>query len=155
MSGAVYFARAGDFLVSTDEESLRLIRKLGEGEAVAFKPLRTRSVLWHRRYWALMTQVSVHIETINISLGREPVLMPVTCAEDLHTAIKLITGYCTTQHIAGTGYVLRIPRSTSFAEMTADEWSQYYPKVLDAIHERALPQIEIPEVANELARLAS
>lgn len=155
MSGAVYFARAGDFLVSTDEDSLKIIRKLGDGEESAFKPLRVRSLKWHKRYWVMMDQVWPHLQEIDISLGPKPAMMPITSKDDLHTAIKLITGFCTTNHIAGTPYVLRVPKSTNFDSMTADEWALYYPKVLDAIHQRALPQIDIPEVANELARLAS
>jgi hypothetical protein len=151
----IYLARAGDFLASTDEESLKLIRRLGEGEEQGFKPLRIRSLPWHRRYWKLMNDLSQHISEINISLGSEPVMMPVASAYDLHTAIKLITGHCITQHIKGTGYVLRIPKPTDFDSMTADEWSEFYPRALDAVHERALPQIEIPEVEAELARMAS
>lgn len=155
MSGALYFAKAGDFLVSTDEAGLKFIRKLGDGEECAFKPLRVRSLKWHKKYWAMLGDTAPHLTEINISLGPTPVMMPITSKDDLHTAIKLITGYCTTQHIAGTGYVLRIPKSTSFEEMTGDEWEQYYPRVLDAIHQRALPQVEIPEVYQYLAGLAS
>lgn len=155
MSATVYFCRAGDQLAPTDADSLKLIRKLGDGEECAFKPLRVRSLKWHKRYWALMSQLWPHISEINISLGKEPVMMPIQSAYELHTAIKLITGHCITQHIKGTGYVLRIPKPTNFEEMTADEWEVYYPRALDAIHQRALPQIEIPEVEEELGRLAS
>lgn len=155
MADRVYLARAGDFLCSTDSDSLKLIRKLGDGEEVAFKPLRVRSLKWHRRYWKLMNDLSAHISQINISLGEQPVMMPIASAYDLHTAIKLITGHCITQHIKGTGYVLRIPKPTDFDSMTADEWAEFYPRALDAVHQRALPQIDVPEVEEELARLAS
>lgn len=155
MSLPLYFTRAGDFLASTDVDSLKLIRKLGDGEECAFKPLRVRSLRWHKRYWALMSQLWPHISEINISLGAEPVMMPIQSSYDLHTAIKLITGHCITQHIKGTGYVLRIPKPTSFEEMDATEWEEYYPRAMDAIHQRALPKIEIPEIEQELARLAS
>lgn len=155
MANRVYLARAGDFLSSTDEESLKLIRKIGDGEEVAFKPLRVRSIKWHRRYWKLMTDLAPHVSEINISLGKEPVMMPISSSYELHTAIKLITGHCITQHIKGTGYVLRIPKPTDFDSMTADEWAEFYPRALDAVHQRALPQIDIPEVEDELARLAS
>jgi hypothetical protein len=155
MTSRVYLCRAGDFLAPTDEEGLKLIRKIGEGEEVAFKPLRVRSLAWHRRYWKLMQDLAAHISEINISLGDQPVMMPIASAHDLHTAIKLITGHCITQHIKGTGYVLRIPKPTNFDEMTADEWSEFYPRALDAVHERALPLIDVPELEDELARLAS
>lgn len=155
MSLPLYFCRAGDFLASTDGDSLKLIRKLGEGEECAFKPLRPRSLKWHKRYWLMLSQIAPHVSEIDISLGSTPAMMPIESAEDLHTALKLITGHCTTQHIKGTPYVLRVPKSTDFSSMTADEWQAYYPRVLDAIHQRALPQVEIPEIEQELARLAS
>lgn len=151
----VYFTRTGDFLASTDAESLKLIRKLGEGEEVAFKPLRARSVQWNRRYWAMLSQIAPYISEIDISMGSRPAMMPVTSAEDLHVALKLITGHCITQQIKGTPYVLRIPKSADFENMSADEWSAWYPKALDAIHQRALPQVDIPEIEEELARMAS
>lgn len=155
MSGKLYFARAGDCLVFTDVDSLKFIRKLGEGEECAFKALRARSLAWHRKYWGLISQLAAHLSEFNVSLGPVPAMIPITCPYDLHTAIKLVTGHCSTLHIKGTPYVLRIPKPTDFESMTADEWSAYYPRVLTAIHERALPQIDIPEVEQELAQLAS
>lgn len=155
MSGKLYFARAGDCLVSTDVDSLKFIRKLGEGEECAFKALRARSLAFHRKYWLLISRLAEHISEFNISLGHLRVMFPISCPYDLHTAIKLVTGHCTTVYIQDTRYVLRIPKPTDFESMTADEWSAYYPRVLTAIHERALPQIDIPEVEQELAQLAS
>lgn len=155
MKPQLYFARAGDFLVPTDDESHAFVRKLGDGEETPFKPLKVRSLPFHRRYWSMISQISQHISEINISLGPAVAMMSIQSAYDLHTAIKLITGHCITQHIAGTPYVLRIPKPTNFDEMSADEWSDYYPRVITAIHERALPQVKLPEVEQELARLAS
>jgi len=155
MADRVYLARAGDFLCSTDSDSLKLIRKLGDGEEVAFKPLRVRSLKWNKKYWALLSDIAPHLTEINISLGEVPAMMPITSKDDLHLALKLITGHCTTQHIKGTPYVLRIPKSTDFESMNADEWAEFYPLVITAIHERALPQINIPELEEELARMAS
>lgn len=155
MADRLYLARAGDCLASTDEDGLKFIRKLGDGEECAFKPLRLRSILWHRRYWAMLSQIAPHVTEIDISLGSTPAMMPIGCAEDLHVALKLITGHCLTQHIKGTPYVLRIPKPTNFESLSADEWSEYYAKALDAIHQRALPQVELRDVYEELARMAS
>jgi hypothetical protein len=155
MSDKVWFARAGDFLVATDEQSLKCIRKLGEGEAVPFKPLRPRSLKWHKRYWAMLSDLWPHVTEINISLGPKPAMMPINSAEDLHTALKLISGHCITQHIKDTPYVLRIPLPTDFASLSADEWEKLYPRLVNAIHERAIPEIRVPEIAFEMARLAS
>lgn len=155
MTSKVWFARAGNFLAATDEQSLKLIRRLGEGEEMPFKALRPRSLKWHKRYWCMVSRISDHISEFNISLGNVPAMIPIQSPYDLHTAIKLVTGHCITQHIKGTPYVLRIPKPTDFESMSADEWEAWYPRVLDVIHARALPQIDIPEVEQDLAQLAS
>lgn len=155
MTSRVYFCRAGDFLAPTNDESREFIRKLGDGEEIALKPLRVRSLAFHKRYWALIGDISVHITEFNISLGEVDAFMPIGSPYDLHTAIKLVTGHCTTQHIKNTPYVLRIPKSTDFASMSAEDWADYYLRVLTAIHERALPQIKDVIIFQELARAAS
>ena len=151
----VWYYRQGDSLIATDQDALKLLRKLEEGEAIAFKPLRPRSLSWHRRYWLLISRLAEQLTEFNISLGEVPAMLPIASPYDLHTAIKMVTGHCVTQHIKGTPYVLRIPKPTDFESMTADEWSTYYPRVLDAIHQRALPQIGDRYLEDELARLAS
>lgn len=152
----MWFARRDDALVPVDEEGVRLVRRLEQGECLMLRPMRPRSLAWHRRYWLLITRLAEHIESIDISLDpRHEAWMPIGSAEDLHTALKLITGHCDTHHIRGTPYVLRVPKRTDFESMSADEWAEYYPRVLDAIHERALPQIEVADIEMELARLAS
>ncbi len=151
----LWFCRAGDFLAATDEKSLEFIRKLGDGEERAFKSMKVRSLKFHKRYWAMLDDIYPHITEIDISLTKTPAMMPIQSAEDLHTALKLISGHCWTKHIQGTPYVLRVPKPTNFADLSAEEWSEIYPRFLDAIHQRALPQIEVREVQGELMRLAS
>ncbi len=104
----------------------------------------------------MLSRIAEHLTQFNVSLDdRVEAFMPIASAEDLHTAIKLVTGHCHTHAVTGSRYILRIPKSTDFESMTADEWAEYYPKVLTAIHERALPQIEAADVEEDLARLAS
>ena len=78
--------------------------------------------------------------------------MPVHSKEDVHTAIKLCTGHCTTIFDANGNPVAAIPKSTNFESMTADEWSQYWPKVIDVIIERILPGVQWPEVELEIQK---
>lgn len=134
---------------------MKYIRSLPDGEETAFKPMKVRSLKWHKKYWALLGDIAPHLTEFNISLGEVDAFMPIATPYDLHTALKLVTGHCITQHIKGTPYVLRIPKPTDFASMSGDEWTEFYPLALDAIHQRALPQIKVSEMREELTRLAS
>lgn len=112
-----------------------------------------RSGAWHRRYWLLMSMLAENVEEVDLGNGA---MLPIHDAEDMHTALKLLTGHCHTYTttVAGQVHVVRIPKPTNFREMSADEWPKYWARVLDAVHQRVLPGIgEYAE--EELARLAS
>ena len=148
-----YFARVNDALISTDEESLRVIRRMEPGECQQFKRVAVRDTVAHRRYWALMSMIATHCERIEIDrLGKEPVYMPIFSKDNAHTAMKLCTGLYDTLPVGGTSYAVRVPKSTSFEEMTPDEWAAYWPRVMDVVMEKVFPEIEIPEVQTELMK---
>lgn len=149
----VWFARVNDALISTDEESLKVIRRMEPGECQCFERIGARDPVAHRRYWALMTMIAGHVDRIEIDrLGKQPVYMPIFNKENAHTAMKLCTGLYDTLPVGGTDYCVRVPKSTSFKEMTPDEWMAYWPRVMDVVMERVFPEIEIPEVQTELMK---
>ena len=139
-------------LVPTDAESQSAISRLGDGECRMFEEVRVRDLRSHKRYWLIMTRIAEHVDSIEIDDG---VWMPIRSKEDVHTAMKLITGLYDTLPVAGTNYAVRIPKSTDFARMTPDEWEEFLPRVLDAVHAKILPHVPIPSVEHDLARLAS
>lgn len=151
----LWFGRIGDTLVHTDEESLRFIRRLDEGEAAPFKPLRPRSIKFHRRYWLMVSRVADHITGIQIDPANPKAVMPVECPEDLHVGLKFLTGHCKVFHVDGTDITYRVPLPTDFSSLTADEWAPHYEKCLQAINAYALPQIRDRFVLEEMQRLAS
>jgi hypothetical protein len=51
-------------------------------------------------------------------------------------------------------FIHRVPKSTRFEEMTPDEWAAYWPRMLDAVHQRVLPNAS-SYMQDDLARLAS
>lgn len=149
----VWFARHGDSLVSTDEDSLRVIRRLGEGECQLFERKAVRDPVAHRRYWGLMRLIAHNVDRIEIDrLGGQPVFMRVFNKQNAHTAMKLCTGLYETLPIGGTDYAVRVPLSTDFESMTPDEWLAYWPRVMDVIHEKVLPGVEIPEANLEILK---
>lgn len=91
-----------------------------------------------------------HVEAVEIEPG---VRLPIRSADDAHTAIKYATGLYD-QFAIETG-VVRLLKSTAFDKMNFEEWAAYWPRVLDAVHTKFLPGVALPEVEQEIARMAS
>jgi hypothetical protein len=119
------------------------------GEAALFRPMRVRDLKAHRRYWKLMEMCANNCERIEI---RPNVWMQVNSKDDVHAAIKLCTGYCDAIFDADQRPVAFLPKSTSFDEMTADEWLAYWPRVLDVVQHQVLPGVQIDSVELEILK---
>jgi len=60
--------------------------------------------------------------------------------KDLLTELKLQTGWYT-EHVRGTGELVYIPKSISFADMDQTEFEEFYDRVLDiAIQQHGLEE---------------
>lgn len=135
-----------------DEDSAAVLKRIPLGTTFEADVItrKSRSTAWNRRYWLLMAMIASNVEEIEV----EPKLvLPVRSSEDAHTAMKYMTGLYDTYAIEG-GFV-RMLKSIAFDKMDADEWAAHWLKVLDAVHQKVLPQIDLPHVEAELARLAS
>lgn len=154
MSREVWFARNNDALIPTDEDSVKTIRRLGQGECKAFRPVGVRDPQSHRRYWVACTETAKHLTQIEIDrLDGKPVYMRLFGDKSrAHSAMKLCTGLFDTLPVGGTDYEIRVPRSTNFEEMTPEEWAAYWPKVLDVLLEKVAPEIDIPEARDDMLR---
>jgi hypothetical protein len=148
--------------IAADGESQRVLNKFPLGTTIEadVKTRQSRSGPWHRRYWLLMSRLAENVDRIDIrdlhDTDGEPMMYPVHCAEDVHTALKYITGHCH-KHVFETPagrLTHRVPKPTNFDEMTPDEWAAYWPRVLDAVHQRVLPSVG-GYAEDDLARLAS
>jgi len=137
---------------AADAESAEILKRIPigttfEGDIVTQKK---RSNAWHRRYWALMSMLAENVEQVEIEPG---VTLPIRDAEGAHVAMKYLTGLYDSYAIKGG--VVRLLKSTAFEKMSPEQWAAYWRKVLDAVHERLLPGVELPAVEEEIARLAS
>lgn len=132
-----------------DETAARVHRRMGFGEAIAFRPMRVRDIRDHRRYWALMTMCAENCERIELDDGA---VMIVRTRDDVHTAMKFCTGHYDTILDASGAPAFRVPKSTNFDEMTADEWNDYWPRVLDVVQEKILPGVTIRDVETEILK---
>ena len=159
----IWLTRTLSGWMGSDAETDKVLAKFPMGTTVEFdvKTRQTRSGAWHRRYWLLMSRLAqAGISEVNIrELGDdgEPILYPVNCAEDIHTALKFICGLVHKHTVTSGGqtFLYRVPKSTSFDDMTPDEWAAYWPRVLDAVHQRVLPTVGSEFLMEELQRLAS
>lgn len=135
-----------------DEDSAAVLKRIPLGTTFEADVItrKSRSTQWNRRYWLLMSMLASNLDHVEVEPG---VVLRITDSESAHVAMKYATGLYD-QYVLEAGMV-RIIKSIAFERMDADEWAAYWPRVLDAVHEKFLPGVEIPEMQNELARLAS
>lgn len=136
---------------ASDEESAAVLNRIPPGTSfeVDVVTKRTRSVSWNRRYWALMKILASNCEQVEI----EPdVWMPITDSESAHVAMKYLTGLYDSYAIKGG--VVRLIKSTAFEKMDAEEWADYWQKVLDAVCQKFIPGVSIPDVELEIMEIA-
>lgn len=139
-------------LVAADDDTRKLIERhqVGTTFPVDIPSRLTRSGAWHRRYWVLCSMLSQNLEQVEVEPG---VVLPIRTKDDVHVAMKYATGLYDSYALKGG--VVRVVKSTAFDRMTPDEWAAYWPRVLDAVHAKFLPGIELASVEDEIARLAS
>lgn len=141
----VFLQKRGDGLLAPAcETSEALVARLATGEAIEadWKTRNTRSVQWHRRYFALCNLIYQNCEEFR-------------SVEDVHLQLKARAGLYDSLITLPNGTQAMLVRSIAFDNMTADEWAQAWPRLLDVVHQEILPGIELPEVEDEIARLAA
>lgn len=150
MALKVELFKKGEGFLPCSDEALKVHQRMEYGEVAWFKPIRIRDLSAHRRYWRLLTLCAENCERIELPYGG---VMLVHSKDDVHTAIKLCTGYVTTIFDAMGKPAFQIPKSTDYENMTADEWNEFWPRALDVVAERIMPGIQIPEIEYELQRV--
>jgi hypothetical protein len=136
----------------SDAESEAVLKRIPIGTTFEADVItrKSRSTQWNRRYWLLMSMLASNLDHVEVEPG---VVLRITDSESAHVAMKYATGLYD-QYVLEAGMV-RIIKSIAFERMDADEWAAYWPRVLDAVHEKFLPGVEIPAMEDEIARLAS
>lgn len=148
----IYLTKTLAGLRAADADSESVLAKIPMGNTFpADVPIKkTRSGSWHRKYWVLMSMLGSHCDSVEVEPG---LVMPITNKDDAHVAMRYATGLYDSYALKGG--IVRIVKSTAFDRMTPDEWAAYWPRVLDAVHQKFLPGIESRHVENEIASLAS
>lgn len=135
------------------ETSERLARKMAPGEAAEFewKSRNTRSVLWHRRYWALCNLIYSNCETVKLN-GQ---LIELRSVEHVHLILKTLAGLYDAQVTLSDGSSAVIVKSIAFDNMTADEWGLAWKKITDVVFAQILPGVPSEAIEYEIAKVAS
>ena len=143
--------RSGKGWLPASPDAEKVLRRMSQGEIAWFKPLRIRDPVAHRRYWALMTLCADNCERIELPYGG---VMLVHTKDDVHTAIKLCTGLVDTIFDANGKPAFQVPKSTSYEDMTADEWNEFWPRVVQVVVTTILPGVSFPEIELEIMKCA-
>jgi hypothetical protein len=107
-----------DYLAPADAEAAEVFAKLPLGETLAVEIVRERSVRQNNLYWAILSYVAENTEWES--------------KEALHDAVRRAIGWINVRHTP-SGKVMRTPRSTSFKEMSHEEFCEYLDKAIFAI----------------------
>lgn len=135
-----------------DEQAQKALNRhnIGSTFPVDIPTKRTRSLLWHKKYWQLITMLGDNLDQVEVEPG---LILPIRNKDDAHLAMRYATGLFDSYAVKGG--VIRIVKSTAFDEMTADQWADYWKLALDAVHQKFLPGISSAMVEDEIARMAS
>ena len=130
-----------------------LTRKLTPGEAIEvdWKSRNTRSVKWHRRYFALCNLIFANCDGIDVNGQR----IDFSSVEAVHMSLKGLAGLYDAMIVLPDGTRAMLIRSIAFDKMTAEEWAMAWPRLIDVVHQRILPGICRMELENEISKLAS
>lgn len=118
MRGAVLMKREGNTLVPADADASAALSRVKDGEPVAVKLCRGRSLRQHCMFWAHLTAVAEATEW--------------ETPERLLVALKVALGYYDVVKLPN-GRAVPAPHSISFAEMTQDEFQRFMDQSMDLI----------------------
>lgn len=155
VSGEVWFARNNDALIPTDEDGLKAIRRLEQGECGAWREIGVRDPVSFRLYWGgFMTPMAKYLDEVEIDRQKgKPVMYPLHREKKrADTAAKLGTKHFTESFVGDTGYSIRTPDSISYEKMSPADWDKYLPKVMEFLLEMVTPYIEVPEARDDMMR---
>lgn len=141
--------RKGEGWLPASDDALKVHKRMDQGEIMWVKPIRIRDLTAHRRYWKLLTMCAENCERIELPYGG---FMDIHSKDDVHTAIKICTGHVHWVMDALGKPTFALTKATNFEDMTADEWAEYWPRVLDVVTERVMPGIQLAEVEYELQK---
>lgn len=130
-----------------EDEDKKAIEKLNDGDFVSFKTYDVRSILYHRRFFKLLSKVLEHIpERIMQCVDQDTGLMydRYTSVDTLLIELKLQLGYYDL-HVTLGGKQIYVPKSIDFKTMRQTKFQNFVKNAQPVILKRFIPDIT-PEV---------
>ena len=118
--------------IPVDDDGFKQHAKFKPGALVGAEIARNRSLPQHKMYWAVLTKVVEHAP----GEWRTP--------EALHEVLKVATGRVETVKLLD-GRLVKIPQSTSFAEMGQDAFNEYSAAAFQVICDEILDGMSVDE----------
>lgn len=130
-------------LIPYEDEDKKILDKVKEGEFVSFSTYDVRSVLYHRRFFKLLSKVLDHIpEKVMTYTDKETGLISdrYTSVDTLLIELKLQLGYYDL-HITLGGKEIYVPRSIDFKNMSQMKFQKFVKVAQPVILKRFIPDI--------------
>lgn len=108
-----------------DAETADAVAKMGDGEMLLVRPVKIRSLRWHRLYFALCREIGQNQE-------------PTRDESSIDMELRVLAGHYDVLHArkGNSLYEVRTPKRIAFDKMTADEWQALWPSLELAGRER-------------------
>lgn len=121
-------------LIPTDDASRSLLERMGDGECAEFSIVRPRSVPWHRMYFGICRQIGENQD-------------PPRDESSIDMELRVLAGHYEVMWV--DGHEVRVPKRIAFDRLTADEWSELWKSIEQAVVVRFGPEYVV-----ELGRAA-
>lgn len=121
----IWLARDDDYLIPTDDDGLRVVRRLELGECVWVDIIRPRSARWLRLYFGLCKEIGQNQE-------------PTVDEHVIDAKVRVLAGHYDIMghlEIDGQKIEIRTPKSIAFKNLTHDQWVQLWPSLELAMRE--------------------
>ncbi len=116
----IWLAKKGRGFLPTDEESVRVHARFGDGEIAEFEVVRPRSLQWHRMYFGICREIGKNQE-------------PMRDEASIDAELRVRAGHYDVLWI--DGHECRVPKRIAFARLSGDEWAELWPSLDLAIRE--------------------
>jgi hypothetical protein len=112
-------------LVPADPETAEAIAKMGDGECLLLRPIKVRSLRFHRLYFALCREIGQNQE-------------PTRDESSIDMELRVLAGHYDVLHArkGNSLFEVRTPKRIAFDKLTADQWRELWPSLELAGRER-------------------